>query len=169
MIALKRILLVEDNGKDIELTLGALEEHRLANEVVVARDGVEALDYLQARGAYAGRNDGHPPVVLLDIKMPRMGGLEVLRHVKADPELKKVPIVMLTSSREEPDLAEAYELGVNAYVVKPVEFQQFTEVVGQVGAFWAILNELPAHSSRREESPRPIGEISSPRNQKGQK
>jgi len=106
--------------------------------------------------------------VLLDIKMPRMGGLEVLRRVKADPDLKSVPIVMLTSSREEPDLKEAYELGVNAYVVKPVEFQQFTGVVGQVGAFWAILNELPSHARREKTSPS-IGEALSPRKQKGQK
>jgi CheY-like chemotaxis protein len=166
MIALKRILLVDDKAKDVELTLSVLEEHNLANEVVVVRDGVEALDYLQARGAYAGRNDGHPAVVLLDIKTPRMGGLEVLRHVKAHPALKKVPTVMLTSSREESDLAEAYELGANAYVVKPVEFQRFTNVVAQVATFWAILNELPAHL-RREESSRPGGEIPSPRNPRG--
>ncbi len=169
MIALKRILLVEDKAKDIELTLGALKEHRLANEVVVARDGVEALDYLHARGKFAGRSDGDPAVVLLDIKMPRMGGLEVLRRVKADPALKKVPIVMLTSSREEPDLAAAYELGVNAYVVKPVEFLQFTDVVGEVGAFWAILNELPVPSFRREESSRPGGEVISLENPRGRK
>jgi len=150
MIALKRILLVEDKAKDVELTLGALEENRLANEVAVARDGVEALDYLHACGKFAERRDGDPAVVLLDIKMPRMGGLEVLRRVKADPRLKRVPIVILTSSREEPDLTEAYELGVNAYVVKPVEFQQFTNVVRQVGAFWAILNELPPPGRRTE-------------------
>ena len=128
---------------DVELTLTALEENHLANEVAVVCDGVEALDYLYARGKFAGRNDGDPAVVLLDIKMPRMGGLEVLRRVKADPRLKNLPIVILTSSREEPDLREAYDLGVNSYVVKPVDFRQFTESVRQVGAFWAVLNELP--------------------------
>src|SRR5687767_5888325 len=124
MNPLKPILLVEDQSKDIELTLNALAEHNLANAVVVARDGVEALDYLFARGKFAGRPAGHPAVVLLDIKMPRMNGLETLRQIKADPELKTVPVVMLTSSREEPDLAKSYELGVNAYVVKPVGFQE---------------------------------------------
>jgi CheY-like chemotaxis protein len=158
---LKRILLVEDKAKDIELALEALQEHRLANEIIVVRDGVEALDYLYARGKFEGRSDGSPAVVLLDIKMPRMSGLEVLRRVKADPELKKVPIVMLTSSREEPDLAAAYELGVNAYVVKPVEFQAFTDAVKQVGAFWAVLNELPSNLGRKETLP-PIGKEISP-------
>jgi CheY-like chemotaxis protein len=161
MIALRRILLVEDKAKDVELTLGALQERHLANEVAVVRDGVETLDYLYARVKFAGRADGDPAVVLLDIKMPRMGGLEVPRRLKADPQLKKVPIVMLTSSREEPDLKEAYELGVNAYVLKPVDFQQFTDVVGQVGVFWAILNELPQHLGRGESS-RPIAEVLSP-------
>jgi CheY-like chemotaxis protein len=165
MIALKRILLVEDKAKDVELTLGALEEHRLANEVVVVRDGVEALDYLQARGKFAGRSGGNPAVALLDIKMPRMDGLEVLRRVKADPQLKKMPIVILTSSREEPDLTEAYELGVNAYVVKPVEFQQFTDAVKQVGAFWAILNELPPDVGRKETSGQNGGDISPGKNE----
>ena len=164
MIALQRILLVEDKAKDIELTLGALEEHHLADEVVVARDGVEALDYLQARGKFAGRSGGNPAVVLLDIKMPRMDGLEVLRRVKADPQLKTAPIVMLTSSREEPDLTEAYELGVNAYVVKPAEFQRFTDAVKQVGAFWAILNELPPDARRKEPSRQSSGDISPGKN-----
>jgi CheY-like chemotaxis protein len=161
MITLKRILLVEDKAKDVELTLEALDEHRLANKVAVVRDGVEALDYLHARSPFAGRSDGDPAVVLLDIKMPRMGGLEVLRRVRADPQLKKVPIVMLTSSREEPDLKEAYELGVNAYVVKPVEFQQFTDAVRQVGAFWAILNELPPPAGGKDTS-RQTGPVTSP-------
>jgi CheY-like chemotaxis protein len=165
MIALKRILLVEDKAKDVELALGALEEHHLANEVAVVRDGVEALDYLQARGKFAGRSGGDPAVVLLDIKMPRMGGLEVLRRVRADPRLKKVPIVVLTSSREEPDLTEAYERGVNAYVVKPVEFQQFTDAVKQVGAFWAILNEPPPHVGRKKTSGQNGGDISPGKNE----
>jgi len=161
MFTLKRILLVEDKAKDVELTLEALEDHHLANQVIVVRDGVEALDYLKARGKFAGRSDGHPAVVLLDIKMPRMNGLEVLRRVKADPQLKKIPIVMLTSSREEPDLKEAYQLGANAYVVKPVDFGQFTDVVRQVGAFWAVLNEVPPNFGREETSP-PIGEAIPP-------
>ena len=144
MKILKKILLVEDKAKDAELTLAALEEHHIANEVVVVRDGVEAIDYLYRRGEFAGRTPELPVVVLLDIKMPRLNGLEVLRTIKADPQLKKLPVVMLSSSREEPDLAQAYELGVNAYVVKPVDFLQFADAVKQVGAFWALLNELPS-------------------------
>ena len=140
---LKRILLAEDNPSDVELTLAALGKTNLANEVVVARDGAEALDYLFKRGAHAGRKDGNPVVVFLDLKMPRVDGLDVLRVVKADPNLKQVPIVMLTSSREEKDIVESYKLGVNAYVVKPVDFQQFVKVVQEIGAFWGILNEAP--------------------------
>lgn len=140
---LKRILLVEDNLKDIELTLSALEEHNLANEVVVARDGVEALDYLHARGKFAEHTYGIPVVILLDIKMPKLNGIEVLRSIKSSPEHRNIPVVMLTSSREEPDLKECYNLGVNAYVVKPVDFSQFIDAVRQVGAFWAVLNEPP--------------------------
>lgn len=143
MKTLKRILLVEDNAKDSELTLAALAESHVANDIVVARDGVEALDYLHARGQFAGRPSGLPAVMLLDIKMPRMDGLEVLRHMKEDPQFRKIPVVMLTSSREEPDLAQSYALGVNAYVVKPVDFQQFFDAVKQVGAFWGILNQPP--------------------------
>ena len=144
---LRKILLVEDKAQDVELTLAALENQRLANEVVVARDGVEALDYLHARGKFAGRPAGDPAVVLLDLKMPRLNGLEVLRQVKADPELKSIPVVMLTSSREEPDLVQSYELGVNAYIVKPVDFRQFNDAIRHVGAFWAVLNELPRNGS----------------------
>lgn len=143
MNPLKRILLVEDNPKDVELTLSALEEHKLANEVVVARDGVEALDYLEMRGSYTLRGGGLPAVVLLDIKMPKLNGIEVLRRIKSSPDLRNIPVVMLTSSREEPDLKECYDLGVNAYVVKPVDFSQFMDAVRQVGAFWGVLNELP--------------------------
>ena len=143
MTTLRRILLVEDNLRDIDLTLAALEEHHLANEVVVARDGTEALDYLYARGKFAGREPGPPAVTLLDIKMPRMNGIEVLKQMKGDATLKTLPVVMLTSSREEPDLAASYALGANAYVVKPVDFQQFVDAVKQVGAFWAVLNEPP--------------------------
>jgi CheY-like chemotaxis protein len=143
MKKLKRILLVEDSAKDIDLTLAALEEYHLANEVIVTRDGVEALDYLLARGAYATREPGLPAVMLLDIKMPRLTGLEVLKQMKADPVLKNLPVVMLTSSREEPDLEAAYALGANAYVVKPVDFKQFVTAVSQLGVFWAVLNEPP--------------------------
>jgi CheY-like chemotaxis protein len=147
MNPLKRILLVEDQSRDVELTLAALAQHKIANGVAVARDGVEALDYLYCRGKFAGRKDGNPAVILLDIKMPRMNGLEVLRQIKADPQLKQLPVVMLTSSREEPDLAESYELGVNAYVVKPVVFQQFVEAIRNIEVFWALLNELPTEGS----------------------
>jgi CheY-like chemotaxis protein len=141
----KRILLVEDNEHDIELTLAALESHNVANEVDVARDGAEALDFLYRRGIFADRSKELPVVILLDLKMPRVDGLEVLRQVKEDPELKKIPVVMLTSSREEQDLVRSYELGVNAYVVKPVNFQQFMDSVKQLGCFWAVINEPPPH------------------------
>jgi CheY-like chemotaxis protein len=143
MITIKRILLADDNARDLELTLAALESCNLGTEVDVARDGVEALDYLYARGKFAARPAGLPVLVLLDIKMPRLDGLEVLRQIKADPQFKNLPVVMFTSSREEPDLAKCYDLGVNAYVVKPVEFSEFAVAVKQVGAFWVILNERP--------------------------
>jgi len=139
----KRILLVEDSEHDIELTLAALEGHNVVNEVDTARDGAEALDFLYRRGAFAGRSDDLPVVILLDLKMPKIDGLEVLRQIKADSQLKKIPVVMLTSSREEQDLVRSYELGVNAYVVKPVNFQQFMESVKQLGCFWAVINEPP--------------------------
>ncbi len=144
MTNLKRILLVEDNPNDVELTLAALEEYHLANEVVVVTDGADALDYLFRRGAYADRPMGNPVMVLLDLKLPKLDGLEVLREVKGDPNLKYVPVIMLTSSREERDLVESYRYGVNAYVVKPVDFGQFVAAVRHIGAFWAVLNELPA-------------------------
>jgi CheY-like chemotaxis protein len=143
MNSFRPILLVEDSAEDAELTLAVLAEHNLANQVAVARDGVEALDYLHRRGKFAGRVEGNPAVVLLDIKMPRMDGLELLHLVKSDPDLRKVPIVMLTSSREAADLTKSYELGVNAYVVKPVDFEEYSKAVKQVGVFWALLNEPP--------------------------
>jgi CheY-like chemotaxis protein len=146
---LKRILLAEDNEHDVELTLSALAENNLANEVVVVRDGEEALDYLFHRGQYAGQANGLPAVVLLDLKMPKVDGLEVLREMRADAELKHVPVVMITSSREEQDLIRSYELGANAYVVKPVDFQQFVSSVKQVGFFWAIINEPPPRTVKR--------------------
>jgi len=149
MAPLKRILLAEDNERDVELTLAALDEHNLANEVVVARDGAEALDYLYGRGKFAGHANGLPVVVLLDLKMPKVDGLEVLRMMRNDPEIRHVPVVMVTSSREEQDLVHSYELGVNAYVVKPVDFQKFVESVKQIGMFWAIINEPPPGTVKR--------------------
>jgi CheY-like chemotaxis protein len=139
----RRILLAEDNLNDVELTLAALHAHRLANEVVVVRNGEEALDYLYRRGEFSTRDPAPPAVVLLDLKMPKVDGLEVLRIVKADPALHMIPIVVLTSSREERDLVKSYDLGVNAYVVKPVDFQAFMEAVKLLGGFWAALNEPP--------------------------
>ncbi len=141
MADVKRILLVEDSPNDIELTLAALAENHLANEVVVARDGEEALDYLYRRGMFKLREPGQPAVVLLDLKLPKVDGLEVLAQLKADPALKVVPVVMLTSSHEERDLVRSYDLGVNAYVVKPVDFPEFVEAVKEVGLFWAVINE----------------------------
>jgi CheY-like chemotaxis protein len=149
MNELKSILLAEDDPRDVELTLEALAEHNLANEVVVVNDGAEALDYLYCRGKFRMRGSGHPAVVFLDLKMPKVDGLEVLRTIKADEELKTVPVVILTSSREEKDLVEGYRLGVNAYVVKPVDFAEFVEAVKQVGAFWAIINEPPPGSIKK--------------------
>ena len=149
MSDLRRILLAEDNANDVELTLTALAEHNLANEVVVARDGAEALDYLYRRGNFAGRRDGDPAAVLLDIKMPKVDGIEVLKRLKADESLRAIPVIMLTSSREEKDLIDSYQLGVNAYVVKPVGFQEFIDAVRNLGLFWAVLNEPPPMRSRK--------------------
>jgi len=146
---LKRILLAEDNPKDVELSMSALEEHNLANEVVVVRNGAEALDYLYRRGSFASRPEGNPAVVLLDLKMPKVDGMEVLRQMKSDEQMKVVPIVVLTSSREEQDLVKSYKLGVNAYVVKPINFQQLIDAVKQLGLFWAVLNEAPVQSLKR--------------------
>jgi CheY-like chemotaxis protein len=143
MTDLRTILLVEDDPKDIELTLEALSEHNLANRVIVAKDGVEAMEYLRYEGKYKLRNPEQPAVILLDIKMPRMDGIEVLRAIRSDDKLKKLPVVMLTSSREGPDLKKCYEIGANAYVVKPVDFKDFIEAVKQLGVFWAVINELP--------------------------
>ncbi|MGH9409534.1 MAG: response regulator [Vicinamibacterales bacterium] len=140
---LRRILLAEDSPNDVELTLAALAEYRVANHVDVVSDGAETLDYLYRRGKFAARSGGSPVVILLDLKMPKVDGLEVLRQVKKDPALKTIPVVMLTSSREEADLIRSYELGVNGYVVKPVEFTDFMTAVRQVGGFWAVINEAP--------------------------
>ena len=140
---LKRVLLVEDSIRDAELTLAALEEYRLANEVVVVRDGAEALDYLYRRGEFADVTDVPPVVVILDLKMHKVDGLVVFRQMKADPNLKRIPVVMLTSSLEERDLVQSYQLGVNAYIVKPVGFQNFLAAVKQLGIFWVMINEPP--------------------------
>ena len=148
-IPLKRILLVDDSPRDTELALDALAQHNLANEVVALRDGVEALDHLYRRGSFADRAAGQPAVVLLELKMPKVGGLEVLRQMKSDLQLKMIPVVMLTSSREDQDLVNSYHLGVNAYIVKPVGFQEFVEAVKIVGAFWAVFNEPPPGSVLR--------------------
>ncbi len=143
MVKIKTILLAEDNPKDVELTLEAMAENNLANQVVVVHDGVEALEYLRCEGKFASRKPENPAILLLDIKMPRMGGIEVLRNIRSDQKLKRIPVIILTSSREEEDLTQSYDLGVNAYVVKPVGFQQFIDAVKQIGGFWAVLNELP--------------------------
>lgn len=140
---MKRILLAEDSPRDVELTLSALNEHHLANQVVVVRDGVETMQYLRRQDAFANRPEGNPVVILLDIKMPRWNGLDVLREIRSDPQLKLIPVVVLTSSREEPDLVECYRLGVNAYVVKPVTFTEFVDAVKELGLFWAVINEPP--------------------------
>ena len=150
MIAeLKHILLAEDNANDVELTLAALRENRVVNDVVVTRDGAETLDYLYRRNSYADRATGRPALVLLDLKMPKVDGIEVLRQIKADPALRTIPVVVLTSSREEQDLVRTYDLGVNAYVVKPVDFHEFIDAVKLLGGFWAVVNETPPNGGPR--------------------
>jgi CheY-like chemotaxis protein len=149
MTELKRILLVEDSQNDIELTLAAFEENHIANEVIVARDGREALDYLFRRGIFKLRAEGNPAVVLLDLKLPILDGLEVLSQLKADPSMRTLPVVMLTSSQEEKDLIASYNLGVNAYVVKPVDFQEFVCAMQKLGLFWAVVNQPPPGSIPR--------------------
>jgi CheY-like chemotaxis protein len=144
MTEVRQILLAEDNANDVELTLAALRENKLVNDVTVVSDGAEALDYLFRRGSFAGRRAGNPALVLLDLKMPKVDGIEVLQQIKADPNLKAIPVVMLTASREEQDLVKSYELGVNAYVVKPVDFQDFVEAVKLLGGFWAVVNQPPS-------------------------
>ena len=148
METLKRILLVEDDPKDIELTLNALDEYNLVNKIAIAHDGAEALDYLYRRRSFAQRPAGRPVVILLDLKMPRLDGVEVLRQIKADEQMRLIPVVILTSSRESRDLEECYRLGVNAYVVKPVRFAEFVEAVKHVGVFWALINEPPSGSEK---------------------
>ena len=146
MIDFNDILLVEDNPMDVELILEALPEYNFANRIVTVKDGVEALEYLNCTGKYKSRRGNNPAVILLDIKMPRMDGIELLQILKKDEKLKLIPVVMLTSSHEEPDLKKCYELGANAYVVKPVKFSDFIDAVKQIGVFWTLLNEFPAHT-----------------------
>jgi CheY-like chemotaxis protein len=158
---IKKILLVEDDSRDVELTLAALEESHLANKVAVVCDGAEALDYLYRRGKFKDRPAGNPILVLLDNKMPKISGLEVLKAIKADEHLKIIPVVALTSSRETPDLIEFYKHGVNAYVVKPVDFSEFMKAVKQLGVFWAAVNEPPPDTGRKKASIQ-NGELISP-------
>ncbi len=148
MNGIKNILLVEDDPQDVELTLAALDEYHLANKVAVVDNGAEALDYLYRRGKFQTRADGNPVVVLLDLKMPKVSGLEVLKTIKADEHLKIIPVVVLSSSRETPDLVECYKHGVNAYVVKPVDFSEFMRAIKQLGIFWAAINEPPTSRHR---------------------
>ena len=149
MRTLGRILLVEDDPKDVELTLTALEEYHLANEVIVTRDGEEALDYLYRRGTFTTRSNDNPAVLLLDLKLPKVDGLEVLQQIKTDERLKMIPVVVLTSSHEEKDMMRSYRLGVNAYVVKPVDFHEFVNAVKELGVFWAVINEPPPGSVQK--------------------
>jgi CheY-like chemotaxis protein len=149
MDKLGRILMVEDDAKDVELSLTALEDYNLVNEVVVAHDGEEALDYLYCRGAYQTRGRENPAVILLDLKLPKVDGLEVLKQIKSDEKLKLIPVVVLTSSKEEKDMVASYKLGVNAYVVKPVDFHEFVNAIRELGAFWAVINEPPPGSVRK--------------------
>jgi|SRR5579863_6397448 CheY-like chemotaxis protein len=146
---LGRILMVEDDPRDVELTLTALEEYNLANEVVVTHDGAEALDYLNCRGEFSTRSGENPAVILLDLKLPKVDGLEVLQQIKSDPKLRIIPVVVLTSSREEKDMVASYQLGVNAYVVKPVDFHEFVNAIRELGVFWAVINVPPPGSSRK--------------------
>ena len=144
-----RILMVEDDPKDVELTLTALEDYNLVNEVIVVRDGQEALDYLYCKGQFSARPHENPAVILLDLKLPKVDGLEVLNRIKSDERLKMIPVVVLTSSREERDMMRSYQLGVNAYVVKPVDFHEFVNAVRELGVFWAVINQPPPGSVKK--------------------
>src|SRR5882672_5216390 len=142
----RQILLVEDDPRDVELTLTALDDYKLTNKVVVCRDGQEALDCLYSRGKFSDHVNENPAVILLDLKLPKVDGLEVLKQIKSDERLRMIPVVMLTSSQEEKDMMRSYKLGVNAYVVKPVDFHEFINAVKELGVFWAIINEPPPGS-----------------------
>ena len=150
MANIGRVLLVEDDPKDVDLTMTALEDYNLSNEVVVASDGQEALDYLYHRGKFQMRSGENPAVLLLDLKLPKVSGLEILQRIKADENLKMIPVVVLTSSREEKDMVRSYQLGVNAYVVKPVDFHEFVNAIKELGVFWALINEPPPGSIRKK-------------------
>jgi DNA-binding response OmpR family regulator len=143
---------VEDDRKDVELTLAAFTEANISNEVVVVRDGAEALDYLYRRGNYAARTDGPPLVILLDLKLPKLNGIQVLQHLKAEAQLKSIPVVMLTSSREERDVMRSYDLGVNAYVVKPVDFEEFSDAIKEIGLFWTVVNHPPRADAQNQKN-----------------
>jgi DNA-binding response OmpR family regulator len=149
MSELARILLVEDDPRDVELTMTALGEYNLANEVVVARDGEKALDYLYSRGEFSNRANDNPAVMLLDLKLPKVDGLQILQQIKSDERLKLIPVVVLTSSQEEKDMIRSYQLGVNAYVVKPVDFHEFVNAIKELGVFWAVINEPPPGSVKK--------------------
>jgi DNA-binding response OmpR family regulator len=149
MSELARILLVEDDPRDVELTMTALGEYNLANEVVVARDGERALDYLHCRGEFSDRPNDNPAVMLLDLKLPKVDGLQVLQQIRSDERLKLIPVVVLTSSHEEKDMMRSYKLGVNAYVVKPVDFHEFVNAIKELGVFWAVINEPPPGSVKK--------------------
>ena len=149
MSELARILLVEDDPRDVELTMTALGEYNLANEVVVARDGEKALDYLYSRGEFSNRSSDNPAVMLLDLKLPKVDGLQILQQIKSDERLKLIPVVVLTSSHEEKDMMRSYKLGVNAYVVKPVDFHEFVNAIKELGVFWAVINEPPPGSVKK--------------------
>jgi len=151
MTDLGRILMVEDDPNDVELTMTALADYNLANEVVVTRDGAEALDYLYCRGNFAMRTNDNPAVLLLDLKLPKVDGLQVLKQIKSDEKLRMIPVVVLTSSREERDMIASYRLGVNAYVVKPVDFHEFVNAIKELGIFWAVINQPPPGSVRRKD------------------
>ena len=155
MKASKRLLLAEDSTYDVQLILAVLAEHKLHEEVMVVRDGVEALDYLHRRGDFADRTNAQPCVIFLDIKMPRLTGVEVLREIKADAELRLIPVVMVTSSREQADVLTSYRMGANAYVVKPIDFQQFRDAITQLGLFWLLLNEVPPRGALTVDSAAP--------------
>ena len=149
MRELRRILIVDDDPRDVELTFTALDEYKLANEVVVTRDGKEALDYLYRREGFASRAEGNPAVILLDLKLPKVNGLEVLQKIRSDEQFKMIPVVVLTSSHEEKDVLDSYQLGVNAYVVKPVDFHEFVDAVKELGLFWGIVNQPPPGSAKK--------------------
>jgi DNA-binding response OmpR family regulator len=151
MTELGRILMVEDDPNDVELTMTALAEYNLANEVVVTRDGAEALDYLYCRGSFANRTNDNPAVLLLDLKLPKVDGLQVLKQIKSDDKLRMIPVVVLTSSHEERDMIASYRLGVNAYVVKPVDFHEFVNAIKELGIFWAVINQPPPGSVRKKD------------------